>query len=127
MIYRSFGRRGTHTAAKFGTQISVGLMHTCVVLHDGQIKCWGQNQFGQLGLGDTKNRGDHLTGLWPKDQQVRCNKPYFKDRIECAKKLKLPSVNLGYYIPVIPKSGGDDKVAVSAKQVGCGSPYVYTW
>ena len=24
----------------------------------GSFKCWGVNQYGQLGLGDTNNRGD---------------------------------------------------------------------
>ena len=30
---------------------------TCVILDTAQIKCWGSNQYGILGLGDTKNRG----------------------------------------------------------------------
>ena len=112
---------GTDLASKFVTQVSIGMMHTCVVLHNGQIKCWGQNQFGQLGLGDNKNRGDHLTGLWPADRgkQIRCNNPYFKTRIECAKELNLEAVNLGGYIPV---SGGEDIKPVEAKQVAIPSP-----
>ena len=28
------------------------------VLLDGSLKCWGENVLGQLGLGDTSNRGD---------------------------------------------------------------------
>ncbi|GAB5372635.1 hypothetical protein AAMO2058_001681900 [Amorphochlora amoebiformis] len=27
----------------------------CVKNHRGQVKCWGKNKFGQLGLGHTKN------------------------------------------------------------------------
>ncbi len=38
--------------------ISVGDGHTCVVFDNAVVKCWGLNNFGQLGLGDTDNRGD---------------------------------------------------------------------
>ena len=38
--------------------IAAGQSHVCVVITDGTVKCWGDNQFGQLGLGDTVNRGD---------------------------------------------------------------------
>lgn len=34
-----------------------GFAHTCALLDNNKIKCWGLNQQGQLGLGDTRNRG----------------------------------------------------------------------
>ncbi len=43
---------------KTATAISAGGDFTCVILNDGSVKCWGDNQFGQLGLGDTDSRGD---------------------------------------------------------------------
>jgi alpha-tubulin suppressor-like RCC1 family protein len=40
------------------TMVAAGDTHTCALLDDGSVKCWGGNAFGQLGIGDTKHRGD---------------------------------------------------------------------
>ena len=45
---------GTGRTAK---SVVVGAAHTCAVLDDDKVKCWGVNQHGQLGLGDTTTRG----------------------------------------------------------------------
>lgn len=47
----------------FGTpekikKIVVGWDSNCVLFENGKIKCWGINGSGQLGLGDTTNKGD---------------------------------------------------------------------
>lgn len=39
-------------------QLAVGARHACVILDDDKVKCWGGNEYGQLGLGDTMHRGD---------------------------------------------------------------------
>ncbi|NQU64295.1 MAG: RTX toxin, partial [SAR324 cluster bacterium] len=39
-------------------ELSSGYQHSCALLVNGKVKCWGFNQFGQLGLGDTRSRGD---------------------------------------------------------------------
>ncbi|MCK6591053.1 MAG: hypothetical protein L6Q76_26165, partial [Polyangiaceae bacterium] len=39
-------------------QVVAGDEHTCALLNDGNLKCWGGNGVGQLGLGDTSQRGD---------------------------------------------------------------------
>jgi cysteine-rich repeat protein len=43
---------------KLATAITAGVGHSCALLTDGHVKCWGANYEGELGLGDTKNRGD---------------------------------------------------------------------
>ena len=42
------------------TALAVGDLHTCALLDNGTVKCWGDNQFGQLGVGDTADRGDNV-------------------------------------------------------------------
>lgn len=38
--------------------IAAGETHVCVLNQDTSLKCWGRNNKGQLGLGDTIDRGD---------------------------------------------------------------------
>ncbi|CAM9143593.1 unnamed protein product, partial [Ectocarpus sp. 6 AP-2014] len=46
---------GTNTTASF---LAAGADFTCAGLEDGSVKCWGLNELGALGLGDTDSRGD---------------------------------------------------------------------
>ncbi|MEM1008083.1 MAG: hypothetical protein AAGJ35_03675, partial [Myxococcota bacterium] len=34
-------------------QVAAGYEHTCVILEQGTLKCWGNNRYGQLGYGET--------------------------------------------------------------------------
>lgn len=74
--YNSFGQLGyghtnnlgdDETATSYGyvplgekaIQIVAGLSHTCVLLESKKVRCWGLNDKGQLGLGNTDNIGDN--------------------------------------------------------------------
>jgi alpha-tubulin suppressor-like RCC1 family protein len=43
--------------------ITAGSAHSCYMLDNGSVKCWGKNNLGQLGLGHTSNRGDNSTDM----------------------------------------------------------------
>lgn len=39
-------------------QIAVGQFHSCALLESGDVRCWGRNDAGQLGLASTETVGD---------------------------------------------------------------------
>lgn len=43
---------------KYVKKVSTGWMHTCAILNDDSVKCWGRNSNGQLGLENTTALGD---------------------------------------------------------------------
>ncbi|MFT6631004.1 MAG: alpha-tubulin suppressor-like RCC1 family protein [Bacteriovoracaceae bacterium] len=45
-------------AGRTATYIATGYFHTCALLDDSSIKCWGRNNTGQLGIGTTATIGD---------------------------------------------------------------------
>lgn len=42
---------------------AAGSDHNCAINGQGHIKCWGRNDFGQLGLGDVEARGDEMNEM----------------------------------------------------------------
>ncbi len=44
-------------AGRKATSIAAGASHSCALLDDGSVKCWGDNSNGQLGQGDGVARG----------------------------------------------------------------------
>ncbi len=51
-----------HAAVPLGAKAAVvtaGGNDTCAILQDGSLRCWGRNDYGQLGLGNTNTIGDN--------------------------------------------------------------------
>jgi alpha-tubulin suppressor-like RCC1 family protein len=42
-------------------QVTAGGAHSCALLESGAVRCWGRNQYGQLGYGNLLNIGDTET------------------------------------------------------------------
>jgi len=45
-------------AGRTATQLALGESHSCALLDNATVKCWGRNSSGQLGNGSNTNRGD---------------------------------------------------------------------
>ena len=45
-------------AGRKAVAISAGTRHTCAILDDGSVRCWGSGVDGELGYGATTNAGD---------------------------------------------------------------------
>lgn len=47
----------------FAKQLDTGGLHTCSLSKDLRMKCWGNNEYGQLGQGHTQNVGDGINEM----------------------------------------------------------------
>lgn len=67
--------------------IECGSSHCCAILSNCAVKCWGKNSSGQLGLGDSKDRGALATDMGSNLPYVDLGDGY------CAETLSLGSVS----------------------------------
>lgn len=51
-------------------ELALGNNHSCALLMDGSVRCWGYNYAGQLGLGHTANVGDNQGEVPPPATKV---------------------------------------------------------
>lgn len=50
-------QRGTGPS-EASASVTIGGGHTCAVMTDGTMRCWGRGEFGQLGYGERRSIGD---------------------------------------------------------------------
>ena len=55
-VATGFAIGGPYINASYGARIAGGSYHTAVIMQNGSVRMFGNNTFGQLGLGDTMNR-----------------------------------------------------------------------
>jgi len=62
------------TGISDAVQVSAGKNHTCALLTNGGIKCWGDGSYSKLGDGDNNDRNTPVTtgnsSTWPMDYQA---------------------------------------------------------
>ena len=75
-------------AGRTATAIAAGSAHTCAVLDDGAVRCWGANGSGELGLGSTRVVGDdeEVTAVAPVDLGAAAapSRPATATRVPCS-------------------------------------------
>ena len=58
---RARSRRPTPSTPRTAVAISAGLAHTCAILDNGRVRCWGFGGHGELGYGNTESIGNNET------------------------------------------------------------------
>ena len=54
---------GFTTSAPYATAIAVGSEHSCAILDNASVKCWGYNSGGQLGTDNNTDMGDNSSEM----------------------------------------------------------------
>ncbi len=65
------GTTSTKLAAK---AVAAGYEHTCALLDDGILQCWGSNAYGELGNGYTTNSSVPVQGLGHQQSRSRASR-----------------------------------------------------
>ena len=78
-------------ANKTVTQITTGGTHTCVLISDGTVTCWGSGGDGQLGTGNNNDSNVPVAIVWPV-QAVNTVRPSISGTARVGKRL---TVNKG--------------------------------
>ena len=91
------------------SKVAAGENHTCALLADGSVRCWGDNRFGQLDvpvdLGQVSaiRAGANHTCVIVADDAVRCwgGNTYLESTVPGFGKVEAPSPSL--YLPYMAR------------------------
>lgn len=77
------------------TQIAVGSAHGCFITEDGSVACWGDNQYGQIGVrGQPAAAGDNTSIATPVNLPSQVSLPGAADTLMIAKNASTTCVRL---------------------------------
>lgn len=65
------------------SQIQVGYYHSCALSTGQQIRCWGKNDFGQLGVGNTEDIGDEPGEMGDNMTSVDLGDSFYPTYLSC--------------------------------------------
>jgi len=80
----------------------------CPSQDDATVKCWGGNGYGQLGQGDSNDRGDNSNGSYPNLP------PHSRRLLIGADSHVSPRAEMGTNLPAVDLGPGRTAVSVSA-------------
>ena len=82
----------------FAIKIVCGGDHSCALLHDGSIVCWGLNSNGQLGIGNTVDQYSPKSVSFNQGiPRLPCTCATFQLRIEAVVQFHIWNLNRGSY------------------------------
>lgn len=61
--------------------ISAGWKHTCALFEDGSVRCWGANDYGQLGQENTQTLGRSPSSVPSQIPRIKLGSWYFASKI----------------------------------------------
>ncbi|MEM7154434.1 MAG: hypothetical protein AAF799_16425 [Myxococcota bacterium] len=122
--------RGTTPLPTTVEQVAVGVGHTCVLLTGGELRCFGWNDYGQLGLGDTDRRGLLETAMDVEPVPLGAPAIYVAagNRSTCAVlqggTVRCWGQNTNHYLglPGLTEDLGDDEAITRWPEVDVGGP-----
>lgn len=124
--------------------VSAGMRHTCVVLDNGDVRCFGSNEHWQLGVleayfgevpelrpGFAFGMGGYRSRYWPEDDGKYAERRYPAAMPEVRKRLRIGDDEPPAVFPVVDLPGPAVEIDVgqshSCARLGSGDVYCWGW